>query len=179
MARKVYARRYAQAIFDIARETNELDRWQSDLEKIVGLGEDATLRAFWESPKFRFEEKTRLLSEQLSDAGPLALNLACLLVTRGRLGMIGDIAEEYRSLLNDYYGIEQAEVITAVPLDDEERLKLAEQLSRVVDKKVVLETEVDPEVIGGVIIRIGGKLIDGSIRNKLAVLKQGLVGGGV
>jgi len=109
----------------------------------------------------------------------LALNLACLLVDRGELGIIGDIAEEYHSLLNDYYGIEQAEVTTATPLDDEDKLKLAEQLSMVVDKKVVLEAEVNPGVIGGIIVRIGGKLIDGSIRNKLAVLKQGLIGGRV
>jgi len=178
VARKVYAKRYAQAVFEIARETDELDRWQSDLEKIARLGGDAALSAFWESPKVHFEGKTKLLSEQLGDINPLALNLAYLLVDRGRLGIIGDIAEEYHSLVNDYYGIEQAEVTTATPLDDEDKLKLAEQLSMVVDKKVVLEAEVNPGVIGGVIIRIGGKLIDGSIRNKLAALKQGLAGGG-
>ena len=179
MARKVYAKRYAQAVFEIARETEGLDRWQSDLEKIAKLGGDTALSAFWESPKFHFEEKAKLISEQLGDINPLALNLVYLLVARGRLGIIGDIAEEYHSLLNDYYGIEQAEVTTATPLDDEDKLKLAEQLGMVVDKKVVLEAEVNPGVIGGIIIRIGGKLIDGSIRNKLTVLKQGLIGGRV
>jgi len=175
VARKVYAKRYAQAVFEIARETDELDRWQSDLEKIARLGGDAALNAFWVSPKVHFEEKTKLLSEQLGDINPLALNLAYLLVDRGRLGIIGDIAEKYHSLLNDYYGIEQAEVTTATPLDDEDKLKLAEQLGMVVDKKVVLEAEVNPGVIGGIIIRIGGKLIDGSILNKLVALKRGIV----
>ncbi len=179
MARKVYAKRYAQAVFEIARETDELNRWQSDLEKIARLGGDAALSAFWESPKVHFEEKTKLLSEQLGDISPLALNLTCLLVDRGRLGIIGDITEEYHSLVNAYYGIEQAEVTTAIPLDDEDKVELSECLGMVVDKKVVLKTEVDSRVIGGIIVRIGGKLIDGSIRNKLAVLKQGLIGGRV
>ena len=174
MAKRIYARRYSQAVFNIALEKKELDRWQSDLRRIASLGEDAALVAWLESPKLHFDDKAKLLSERLGDINPLALNLACLLVTRGRLGMIGDIADEYQHLLDDYRGIEQAEVTTAIPLDDKDKLRLKERLGIVVGKKVVLKTEVDTSLIGGIIARIGNKLIDGSTRNKLEALKREL-----
>ena len=174
MAKRIYARRYSQAVFNIALEKKELDRWQSDLRRIASLGEDAALVAWFESPKLHFDDKAKLLSERLGDINPLALNLACLLVTRGRLGMIGDIADEYQHLLDDYRGIEQAEVTTAIPLDDKDKLRLEERLGIVVGKKVVLKTEVDTSLIGGIIARIGDKLIDGSTRSRLEALKKEL-----
>ena len=178
MARRVYARRYSQAVFEIALETEELDRWQSDLRKITSLGEDATFIAFLESPKFHFDDKARLLRERLGDISPLALNLVYLLVTKGRLSMVGEIADEYQRLLDSYRGIEQVEVTTAIPLDDEDKLRLGERLGAAVGKKVVLKLEVDSSLIGGIIARIGGKLLDGSTRSKLVALKRELAGVG-
>ena len=174
MARRVYAKRYAQAVFEIALEKKELDRWQSDLREIASLGDDATVIAFLESPKFDFGAKVKLLSERLVDINPLVLNLVYLLLARGRLSMLGEIADEYQRLLDSYRGIEQAEVTTAVPLDDEDKLRLEERLGAVVGKKVVVKPEVDSSVIGGFIARIGGKLLDGSTRSKLEVLKREL-----
>jgi len=175
VARRLHARRYAQAVFEIALEKKELDRWQSDLRTVAMLGEDTTIVAFLENPKFNFEAKAKLLSEQLVDMNPLALNLLYLLLTRGRLSMVGEIADEYQRLLDSYHGIEQAEVITAVPLDDEDRLKLGERIGAIVGKKVAVKPEVDPSLVGGFIARIGGKLLDGSTRNKLEALKRELV----
>ena len=174
MAREVYARRYSQAVFEIALEKKELDKWQSDLRKIASLNEDATFIAFLESPKFHFEDKTRLLSERLGDINPLALNLVYLLINRGGLDMIGNIADEYQRLLDSYRGIEQAEVTSAIPLDEEDKAKLAQRLGAVVGKKVVLKSEVDSSLIGGIVARIGGKLLDGSTRNRLMALKKEL-----
>ena len=179
MARRSYARRYSRAVFSIALERNELDRWQSDLRKIASLGEDATFVALLENPKVHFEDKAGLLSERLDDVNPLALNLAYLLVTRGRLSMAGDIADEYQRLLDSYRGIEQAEVITAIPLDDEDRQRLEEYLGALVDKKVVLKPKVDSSLVGGIIARIGGKLLDGSTHSKLVALKKELASGEV
>ena len=173
MAKRVYARRYSQAVFEIALERKELDRWQSDLRKIVSLGEDATFVAFLESPKFRFDDKSRRLSERLGDINPLALNLVYLLVTRSRLSMVGEIADGYQRLLDSYRGIEQAEITTAVPLDDEDKLRLAQRLTSLLGKPIVLKPKVDSSLIGGIIIRVGDKLIDGSIRSKLVALKRG------
>ena len=176
MARRVYARRYAQAVFEIALETEELDSWQSDLRKITSLGEDATFIAFLGSPKFHFDDKARLLRERLDDISPLALNLVYLLVTRGRLSTVGEIADEYQRLLDSYRGIEHVEVTTAIPLDDKDKLRLEESLGAAVGKKVVLKPEVDSSLIGGIIARIGGKLLDGSTRSKLEALKRELAG---
>jgi F-type H+-transporting ATPase subunit delta len=178
VARRVYARRYAQAVFNIALGTNELDRWQSDLRKIAGLAEDASLVALLQSPKIHFDVKAKLLSEQLGEANPLALNLVYLLLTRGRLSILGNIADEYERLLNSHRGIEQAEVTAAVPLDDEERQRLAEQLAAITGKRVVVKAKVDPSVVGGITARIGGKLLDGSTRSKLMALKRELAQGG-
>jgi len=179
VARRTYARRYSQAVFNIALERKELDRWQSDLRRIASLGEDATFIALLENPKIHFEDKAKLLSEWLGDINPLALNLVYLLVARGRLGMVGDIADEYQRLLDSYRGIEQAEVTTAIPLDDEDSRRLEERLGAVVGKKVVLKLKVDSNVVGGIVARIGGKLLDGSTRTKLMALKKALASGEV
>jgi F-type H+-transporting ATPase subunit delta len=176
VARRFYARRYAQAVFDIAREKKELDRWQSDLNKVAGLGADAAVMELLENPRIPFEAKAKLLSENLGDIDPLVLNLVYLLMTRGRLGMLGDIAYEYQVLLDGYHGIERAEVTTAIALDDEDEKKLAEQLAAVVGKKVVVETKVDKGLIGGVVARVGGKLLDGSTISKLTAMRKALVG---
>jgi F-type H+-transporting ATPase subunit delta len=175
MAKQSYARRYAQAVFEIALEAKELDRWQSDLTEIVRAVSDEEIKALLESPRLPFEDKARILTERLKSISKLALNLALLLVTRDKLRIIGDIAENYQQRLDSYRGVETAEVITAVPLDDKDRAKLARHLGTIVGKKVVLESAVDPDVIGGVIARIGGKLLDGSTRSKLAALKRELV----
>jgi len=172
--RKLYAKRYAEAVFDIAQEKKELEGWQSDLKKIASLGESAELIALLESPKLSFDEKSKMLSELLPDVNPLAVNLVHLLVARGRFDIAGAIAEEYEQLLNSYRGIEQAEVTTAVPLTDNEKEKLTERLKAVVDKKIVLKAEVDPKVKGGIVVRVGGRLIDGSTRSKLQALRREL-----
>ncbi len=176
MARRAYAKRYSQAVFQIALEKGELERWQSDLGKVTSLGRDTALTALLESPKVRFGDKTRLLSERLADINPLALNLVYLLVAKGRLNMAGEIADEYQRLLNSYRGIEEAEVFTVIPLDDEDKQKLGERLGIMVDKKVVIKSEVDSSLIGGIVARIGGKLIDGSTRSRLDALKRELSG---
>ncbi|MFC2016231.1 ATP synthase F1 subunit delta [Chloroflexota bacterium] len=176
MARKAYARRYSQAVFEIAMERQELDRWQSDLRKIAILGEDAAFTPLLESPKLHFNEKVKLLSERLSDINPLALNLVYLLVARGGFSMVVEIAGEYQRLLDSYHGIEEAEVLTAIPLDDEDKLRLEERLGGVVGKKVVIKPKVDSSLIGGIVARIGGKLIDGSTRSRLEALKRELSG---
>jgi F-type H+-transporting ATPase subunit delta len=179
MARKSYARRYSQAVFDIALEKNELDRWQSDLKKIATLADDAELITLLENPKVHFEDKAKLLAKGLGNINPLALNLVYLLVSRGRFGMVADIADEYQRLLDSYRGIEQAEVTTAIELDDKERRKLEERLGAVVGKKVVVKPSVDPGVLGGIVARVGGKLLDGSTRSKLMALKKALASGEV
>jgi F-type H+-transporting ATPase subunit delta len=177
MAKKAYARRYAQAVFEIALEKKELERWQNDLQKVAAAIGDSSFLAVLENPKIKLEEKSRLLSRILGDISPLALNLALLLIARARIGMMGEIAGEYQRLLDAYRGIQAADVTTAVPLDDRDKQKLAEKLGSLVGAKVVMKSEVDPGILGGIIARVGGKLLDGSTRSKLVALKKELVGG--
>ena len=178
MARKFYARRYAQAVFAIAQEQQALDAWQADLEKISGLLQDGELAALLQNPKVPFEAKAGLLTEQLEDVNPLALNLVYLLLSRGGLALAADIAAEYRQLLDSYRGIEPAEVATAVPLTDEDKKQLAGQLGAITGKEVVIKAVVDPALLGGITARIGGKLLDGSTRSRLKALKRALAQGG-
>jgi F-type H+-transporting ATPase subunit delta len=177
MPRKFNARRYARAVFEIALEENELERWQSDLQKVVEATANEQLLAVLESPKIKFEEKSRLLSH-LGGVSPLALNLVRLLVARGGVHVLPQIAAAYDHLVDDYRGIQTAAVVTAIRLDNKDKEKLAEELGAMVGKKVQLEASVDPAIIGGIVARVGGRLLDGSTRSKLTALKKELAGGG-
>ncbi|MAG14911.1 MAG: ATP synthase F1 subunit delta [Dehalococcoidales bacterium] len=178
MVKTALARRYAQAVFEIALETKELDRWRSDLAEMAGTATDTMLMALLKSPRLSFDDKAKILRERLKGIRPLALNLARLLVARDKLDIIGDIADDYHQRLDNYRGIEPAEVITAILLDEKDRVKLAGSLGAVVGRKVVLKTaKVDPGLIGGIIARVGGKLLDGSTRGRLVALQRELAGG--
>jgi len=176
MPKKAHARRYAQAVFEIALEKNELDRWQTDLEKLATVMADPTFLAAMDSPKIKFDDKARLLAERLGEISPTARNLALLLVSRNGAGMIGQMAGEYQRMLNAYHGIQTAEVTTAIPLDDADKSRLAEHLSTIVGSQVTVKAAVDPRILGGVVARVGGKLLDGSTRSRLEALKKQLEG---
>ncbi len=179
MADSAYAIRQAQEVFQTALRKKELNRWQSDLRRIASLIKDATLLALLENPEVRFDDKAKVLSERLGEINPEALKLVAQLVAKNRLTLIADIADEYQRLLDNYRGIEGAEVAevtTAIPLDDEDKLRLAQRITSLVGKPVVLKPKVDPSLIGGIIIKVGDKLIDGSVRSKLAALRKTLGG---
>jgi F-type H+-transporting ATPase subunit delta len=130
--------------------------------------------ALLENPKLPFAVKKDLLEERLGEVNPLALNLACLLMSRGRLRIAGDISQQYNLLLDAHYGIEHAEVVTALPLDDEDKETISHKLGEMTGHKVVIDAQVDPSVIGGFRAKIGDTLIDGSIRNRLESLRKSL-----
>lgn len=167
-------KRYAQAVFEIALENNKLKEWQSNLTKIAKLVQDNEFVGLAENPKIPFDLKTKLVQEKLGKTNPMALNLVYLLVTKGKLKTAGQISEIYNRLLNEHYGIKSAEVTTAVPLDNAEREKLGQNLEELVGKKVSMNVQVNPDILGGFIARIDDSLIDGSIRNRLEMLKKRL-----
>jgi F-type H+-transporting ATPase subunit delta len=178
MAKKANARRYAQAIFEIAQEKNELDRWQTDLLKVDAAVGEVDFLAALESPKIKFEDKSRFLKERLGAVNPLTLNLALLLISRSAISLISEIAREYKGLLDEHRGIKTADIVTAVPIDDSEKNKLAAKLGELVKAKVEITSQVNPDILGGMVVRVGGKLLDGSTRSKLIALKRELAGGG-
>ncbi len=173
---RTYAKRYAQAIFQIALEKHEMEKWRSDLNLVVGLGGNAELVALLKNPKVRFEDKTKLLSQFLSGASPSTLKLVYLLVSRDRLHLVDEIKDEFQRLVDSYNGIEPAVVVTAIDLNDEDKAGLVKHLEALIGKKVVAEYRVDPSIIGGVVIRAGGKLLDCSTRSRLMALKKELSG---
>jgi F-type H+-transporting ATPase subunit delta len=174
MARTISARRHAQAVFEIALEKNELGKWKSDLENIAGTLKDPELSTLLENPKIPFSQKAGLLRGVLTEISPLAMNLVGFLVTKNRLKILGDLVAEYKHMLDTYYGREQAEVITAVSLSEDEKERLRKKLSEISNKDIILAAQVDPDIEGGLVAKIGDKLIDGSVRTKLQELRRGL-----
>ncbi|MCJ7515580.1 MAG: ATP synthase F1 subunit delta [Dehalococcoidia bacterium] len=167
-------KRYAQAVFEIALESNKLKEWQSNLAKIAKLVQDDEFVGLAENPKVPFDMKTKLVQEKLGKTEPMALNLAYLLISKGKIKTASQISEEYNRLLNEHYGIKSAEVTTAIPLDNIEKEKLSQNLETLVGKKVSMQVQVDPDILGGFIARIDDSLIDGSIRSRLEMLKKRL-----
>ncbi len=175
MANSVYARRYAQAVFRMALENQEQNKLQSDLRKVSSICRDEALFALLENPDVSFQEKEKVLFERLGEVNPTVLKLVSMLAAKGRLELIEYISDEYQQLLDGYRGVEGvevAEVITAIPLDNEEKLRIGERITGILGKPVVLKPKVDPGIIGGIIIRVGDRLIDGSIRGKLVSLRK-------
>jgi F-type H+-transporting ATPase subunit delta len=174
LATQLHAKRYAQAVFEIALEHNDLERWQADLEKMAALGNNAELMDAIQNPKSPYSAKIKLTTLELKGIGPLAINLVNLLISKGRFDLVCDIAVEFQIMIDNFRGIEKAEVITPIPLDEQERLNIEKRLEAIFGKKIILTTSVDPEIIGGMIARVGGKLFDGSTRSKLVALKSEL-----
>jgi len=168
-------RRYAQAIFDLARQENKLERWAADLESLNFALSQPQVQSYLENPKTSRDSKAQFLSKVLgTEIGPEALNLAQLLVRRERQGYIGAINQEFIRRWNQLRGIVVAEVITAVPVNDKEKEEIRAKLSAYTGKQVTVETKVDPDIIGGMIAQIGDTLIDGSVRTRLQNLRKQL-----
>ncbi len=178
MPRIISGKRYAQASFELALENNELKRWRDDLIKVANIATDKKLMSMLENPKIPFDAKKNLLKERLGKVDPLVLNLVYLLMSRGKLKILDDISRHYERLLDAHYGIEHAELITAVPLEDEFKKSLSTQFAEMVGHEVIIDAQTDPSVIGGFRARIGDTLIDGSIKNTLESLRKNLVGAG-
>ncbi len=176
MARVTSGKRYAQAAFKLALEQGELDSWQASLRKIADVTTEEKLMALLGNPKLPFEVKKALLAERLGKINPLALNLAYLLVRKDRLGIAGDISQQYDRLLDTHHGVEHVEVITALPLGDEDKERISSQFGEITGHKVAIDAQVDPSIVGGIKAKIGDTLIDGSIRNRLEALRKSLVG---
>lgn len=175
-SRKLAAKPFARELFDAATQKKQVDRCYSILNKTAELSEDRKAVAFLEDSEVHFLDKVELLNDRLGETDYLVMNLIYQLMTDGTLTMLADIAEEYNRLYNSLNGIVRAHVITAVFLDNEEKMKVSQRLEKMTGKQVILEAEIDPGIIGGIIIRIGDKLIDGSLRHKLEVMNKTMTG---
>ena len=174
MARVASAKRHAQAVFQLALGSNDVEGWRSQLKSISATLTDPELVAILENPKLHLSEKVQLISRCLPDADQLALNFAFLIVARHRLGILAQVLAEYERMADALQGLEHANVTTAIPLDEEAKGKLTARLAKITGKQILLSADVDPAILGGFIARIEDRLIDGSIRARLEALKRKL-----
>ena len=170
------ARRYAQAVFDMADEQGTLDAWERDLGRLADALNDPTLATFFDSPQIPAGQKRDTARRLLGDQGqPLTLNLVGLLIERGRFALLPKLYTSFHDLLLARRGIVVGEVTTAVPLTAAEMETVRAHLRTITHgQDVEVRTKVDPSIIGGIVVRIGDQLLDGSVTNKLRRLRDQL-----
>ena len=172
----VSGRRYAQAVFQLAVERDELDRWLEDLTILADSVTNEDFSRTLSAPRIPFRQKEGLIRESLgSVVGPMALNLMFMLASRGSLHLIPNVADRFQEMLDAHRGIERAEVVSAVPLTDAQREQVTNMLAGLSGSDVRLTARIDPEILGGVIVRVGDQVIDGSARSRLQGMRRELV----
>ena len=176
MIRDVAAKRYAEAAYLLARERADEDAWSAGLAAMGALFGDDQAKPLFESALVPPSHKLALVERALAGVEPLVLNLARLLVRRRRTSLGPQIAEAFQELLDRAKGISHATVTSAVPLSPDDRRAVEQKLREMTGGEVILDTEVDQGILGGLVVRIGDRLIDGSTRSRLIALKQRLEG---
>ncbi len=178
MADQQAAKRYAQAAFQIATATPgvSLDQWRAELRDIAQVLADSAAAPVLANSKAPLPARYAML-ERMLDISPQALNLAKLLVAKGRQPEASAVADAFDRLADEHEGIAHASVTTAVPLSAEQLAGIEQQLSASLGKRVRAIAQVDPAIIGGVVVRVGDKLVDGSVRSRLKRLRRELVEG--
>ncbi len=179
MLKGATARRYAEAVFEMAVEQNTVDRWLQDLRLIAEYLSDHRLVFLLSEPNIQFNRKELVIKDLLNGkVQPEALNLALLLVERGLVELAPRVRDEYERKYNDFHNQIPANLTTAMPIDDVTRATVLADLQRLTGKKVLLAERVDPTILGGAIARVGDTLIDGSVRRRLQLLRQQMQRGG-
>ncbi len=172
------ATRYAQAVFSLGKERGTLDVWQSDLTNLATLTGDSRVSTYLSNPSITADTKLATLEASLpSTVQPELRNLAKLLVVRGRTNLIPQIREIFEDQVRAERGITVAQVTTSEPLTAEEEALVREKLAAMTGNTIEITATVDPDIIGGIVVRIGDQVIDGSVRNKLERMRTRLVAG--
>lgn len=167
------ARNYAEALLELARRAEDPAGWGKLIRDIAnGVQEDITLKHFLESPKISEAQKNEVFFQALGDRVPRHfLRFMQTLVRKRRQMLIPEIAIEYDNLLDIHEGRVHANVTVAKPATEAEETSIAKELSRVIGKTVVPHMNVNPAILGGVVVKIGDTVMDGSVRRRLARLK--------
>ena len=175
MARRdTAARRYAEAAFDLGRSDGTLDAWDRDLARLRDALAQDDLRALMEHPAIPFADKERVLRRAVGDVSAEAISLVLLMVRRGRPRAIARMTEHFASLVRRERGVALAEIRTALPLDDAQRRDVTERLAQLTGDTIEIHEVVDESLIGGITVRIGDRLYDASVRNRLERLRARL-----
>lgn len=168
------AGRYAAALLDTASAENQLSAVEQDINTIgVMIDESEELRRLVRSPVFSADAQGAALETVLNKAGaaPLTVNFFKLLARNRRLFAAQDIVRAFKALAADARGEIQAEVSSAIALSDAQLDELRNTLKASVGKDVMLDTKVDPSLLGGLVVKIGSRMINSSLKTKIATLK--------
>ncbi|MER0237275.1 F0F1 ATP synthase subunit delta [Fulvimarina sp. MAC8] len=171
------ADRYAQSLFDLAREYGSIETVESELDGFRDLiDENADVRRLVESPAFTADEQTKGVEAIVNSAQPSALtgNFLKVVAKNRRLFVLPGMIRRFKQLATAHRGEIEAEVTTATEMSDAERNELKDVLGNYAGKTVTLRERVDPSILGGLIVQIGSRMVDTSIRTKLNSLKLAL-----
>jgi len=165
------AGRYASALFSLARESNATDQVAASLDAFDRMvGESADLERLVRSPVFSAQDQVKAIGAVLDRAGitGVAANFIKLVASKRRLFSIREMVASYHRLNDSYRGVARAEVISAAPLSDSHVAALKEALKGVTGgKEVEVTAKVDPAIIGGLVVKLGSRMVDGSLKTKL------------
>lgn len=169
------AGRYAVALFGLSRGQDAIDAVMSDLDTVEALiAESSDFSRVIRSPLVSRKEQSAAVIAVLEAAGVkrLAANFAGVAAANRRLFLLPEIIRQYRTLRSEHRGEVDAEVTSAVPLSDVQTQQVRERLAKAVGREVRLEAKVDSELLGGLVLRVGSRMIDSSLRTKLANLQN-------
>lgn len=171
------ARSYADALFALGERHGQLEEFGSALDLVAATVErEPKLRLFLDTPKVEPVEKKRVLREALEGkVPPLVLNFFLVVLDKRRQRLIPEIATEYRALLDEHFGRINAEVTLAREPDEQLEREIAEELSERLGKTVVPRVRVEPGILGGIVVRYGDRVLDGSLRRRLVTLRRRLL----
>lgn len=177
MKDKGYIRRVATEFVDIARRKgNRFLEIEEEMGFFLSIMKNRRIEVLLSHPHLSLDEKRSLMNEAI---GPRSINkevlsLVYLLLEEGRIGLLGDILEEYRDLSHKAQGLKEVFLKTAIPIDDGTRERLRASFEGLLGSKVILKIEVDSGLIGGIVARIGDKVIDGSLLTTLSKMRDEL-----
>jgi F-type H+-transporting ATPase subunit delta len=172
------ARRYAEAAFEVASRDGDFDEWRRQLDSAAEVVGDARARDVLANPAIPTERRAEALGKMLgSQTSRPVQNLIQLLLRRGRIEELPRVAAEFRRLDDARQSITQATATSAVPLDPDEVRALTARLEQSTGGRIALDVQVDPSLLGGLVVRVGDRLIDGSVRGRLERLRNQLISG--
>ena len=178
MPHLVAARRYAEALFQLAMRDDKVDAWRADIGYACELAQDERVVRAIDSPAVPFSQRRHALEELLgSHVSTQVLNLALLLAQRGRLSIMPAVSDEYDDLVRHSRGIVGATVTSPSPLSAKELATLKRRIEELAGARGELTTETEPALIGGLCVMIGDRQIDDSVRSRLGRLRGQLVQG--
>lgn len=177
MREPTIAKNYAETLLELAQRANDLRGWGEMLDQISDAMEtDRRLRTFLESPRVSAQRKNEILQKAYGSLPRNFLRFLQALVNHRRQMLIPVIAHTYHDLVDAVEGRVHASVTVARPADDSDREVVTKQLSRVLGKNVVPHFHVNPGILGGVVVRVGDTVLDGSVRRRLATLRARMLG---